>query len=173
MTDFDLRLLVREVCETVDSADPRQLVKEVSGRIAHEDRDTALEQALHVVLLQAVARDRHHISPGAQGQSGAPAPSAAGGSPSRKVASIRDAWRQMLRDRISVGPDPSEWKFLADCTAVDLDYAASIREEHARRTAARAAQYRQLAELVTQHGVSTVGQLPSSVLGEHLNGDDA
>lgn len=159
MTDFDLRKLVREVCENSEVADPAQLAKEVNQRIKRQERDAALEAALPLfvrVELGQMRMSTHRVRPGPQS--------------SRKVAGIRETWRRMLRDRINVGPDVSDWKFLADCTATDLDYAASIREENARRNAARAEQYRQLAELLEEHGVATVGELPDETLGTALDG---
>lgn len=74
----------------------------------------------------------------------------------------------MLNDRINIGPDLSDWKFLGDCTAADLDYAAQLREDHARRNAARAGQLRKLAELLDEHQVATVGELPSTALSDAL-----
>jgi hypothetical protein len=170
--EFDLRALVREVCDSHPSPDPTMLAKEVNQRIGEDDRDVALEQALMTVVMHTVSRSRHSASPGGQWAPETQMRFAAGGFPSHKVASIREAWRRVLHDRISVGPEPDAWKFLGDCTVADLSYAAALREEHARRTAARAAQYRRLAALLTEHGVTTVGQLPESVLGEHLTGDD-
>jgi hypothetical protein len=162
MTDFDLRALVREVCDHSTVADPLMLAKEVNRRIKQADRDAALESALPLVVQNELGRlrMRHH----------APIPGTP--QPSRKVAGIREMWRRTLRDRINVGPDVSDWKFLADCTAEDLDYAAALREEHARRNAARAAQYRRLAELLNGHGVSTVGELPESALKDGLGDDE-
>lgn len=162
MTDFDLRKLVRDVCENSTVADPAALAKEVNQQIKRTERDAALEAALPLFVQNILGQLRM--------RSHRPVPVIP--QPSRKVQGIRETWRRMLRDRINVGPDVSDWKFLADCTAEDLDYAASIREEHARRNAARAEQYRQLAELLEEHGVDTVGELPDGTLGSAL-GDAA
>lgn len=167
--DFDLRALVRDVCATSTVADPGMLAKEVSSRIRKADRDTALEQALRAFVHQIISRDRHSTtSLTSQGTRDTQAETAGGRTTSRKVAGIRDAWRRMLRDRIAVGVDPGAWKFLADCTTTDLDYAATIREENARQNTARAQQLRDLAALLTEHGVSTVAELPETVLGPAL-----
>lgn len=158
MTDFDLRKLVREVCDTSEIADPAQLAKEVNGRLKRQERDAALEACLPLFVQTVLGQMRmstHRPEPTAPQES-------------RKVRGIREAWRRMLRDRISVGPNEGDWKFLSDCTGTDLDYAASIREEHARRNMARAEQYRQLAELLEEHGVTTVGELPDDTLGSAL-----
>jgi hypothetical protein len=166
MSEFSLSHLVREVCRDSDILAPDLLAKEVNRRIRKTDRDAALQDALESYVGQYVARHRSGftVSPGGQTVRDAHNPAAAGGH-SHKVAAIRDIARS-LRDRVSVGPD--EWKFLSDCTADNLAYAAAMREEHARQTFARAQQYRRLAELLDEHAVSTVGELPRSVLGDEL-----
>lgn len=161
MTDFDLRKLVHDVYATSDDPHPVILAKEVNRRIKRADRDAALEAALPLFVRNVLSQMRM--------ASNRPIP-ATKPNPSRKVAGIREAWRRMLNDAINVGPH--EWKVLSKCTAPDLDYAAELREAHARWNAARAQQYRQLAELLTEHGVSTVGELPDDMLGSAL-GDAA
>jgi hypothetical protein len=157
---FDLRALVREVCSTSTIADPATIAKEVARRIGRNQQATALDQALPVVVQHVISRGRSAVIPQ---QRAAPTSNR-----SRKVASIRETWRRMLRDRIAVGPAVSDWKFLGDCNADDLAYAAAIREDHARRNAARAEQLRQLADLLAEHRVDTVAQLPEPVLSASL-----
>ncbi len=166
--DFNLRSLIKEVCDSSMIADPQTLAKEVHRRIKASERDAALRQALPVLVQHAVSQARSSLPPiqslyGTQVQ-------VAGGYSSHKVARIAKAWKQMLRERTNVGPNPGDWKFLADCTAADCVYAAQIREEHVRRNAARAEQYRWLADLITKHGVKTVDELPETVLQSTLGG---
>jgi hypothetical protein len=171
MTDFNLRALIRDVCDNSTIADPQMLAKEVNRRIKRGERDAALEQALPVLVQHTISLSRSRTSPGHSGTD--TQTSGAGGfNPSRKVARIRETWKRMLRDRINIGPELGDWKFLADCTAIDLSYAAAIREDHAKRNVTRAAQYRNLAELLTKHGVRTVAELPETVLAPTL-GDAA
>jgi hypothetical protein len=166
MSDFSLSVLVGEVCRDSDILVPDLLAKEVNRRIRKADREAALQEALEAYVGQYVARHRSSFSIPPGGQTGLDTHrTCAAGGHSHKVAAIRDIARS-LRDRVSVGP--GEWKFLADCTAENLAYAAAMREEHARRTYARAQQYRRLGELLDEHGVSTVGELPRSVLGDEL-----
>jgi hypothetical protein len=165
-SEFNLRVLVRDVCDSSTIPDPALLAKEVNRRIQKADRDAALEQALRVFVQNVISRARN--SPGGHTTLDTQAIRATGGSTSHKVAGIRNAWRRMLQDRIAVGSDLGAWKFLRDCTAVDLDYAASIREDHARQNAARARQLRQLAELLVTHNAATVSALPDDVLGPAL-----
>ncbi len=160
---FDLRALIREVCDNSTMADPATLAKEVSRRIGRNQQREALDQALPLVVQHVVSRQRGGFVPEQRGGGGNAAPSR-----SRKVAAIRETWRRMLRDRIAIGPAVSDWKFLGDCNADDLAYAAAIREDHARRNAARAEQLRNLAELLTAHGVATVAELPEPALAASL-----
>lgn len=160
---FDLRALVREVCAASASADPAVVTGEVRQRITLADRDTALDQALLTFVRHVISRwgelgtgdhpllDPHHQhAPGAQ--------------PSRKVAAIRGAWRAVLRKRLSVGEDPSAWKFFGDCTDGDLLYAADVRDALAASNARQAQRLRDLAKLLVDHQVVTVKDLPEDVL---------
>jgi hypothetical protein len=156
---FDLRALIREVCDNSTMTDPATIAKEVGRRIGRNQQRDALEQALPVVVQHVISR-RQPIA--------VPEQRAPTSNRSRKVASIRETWRRMLRDRIAVGPELGDWKFLGDCTADDLAYAAAIREEHARRNAARAQQLRDLADRLAEHGVTTVSDLPEPVLSASL-----
>lgn len=173
-TYFNLREFIAEVCDTFPTADPAIIAIEVLNRIPRVHYRAALEQALPSLVNQVISRQRHNI-PAATFTAGASAATgvrvAERAAPSWKVIGIRETWQRLLRDRINVGPEPSEWKFLSDCTVPDLHYAADVRDEHARRNAARAAQYRQLAALLVEHGVDTVGNLPEnllfSILGEN------
>jgi hypothetical protein len=160
---FDLRALIREVCDNSTMADPATLAKEVSRRIGRNQQREALDQALPLVVQHVVSRQRAGFVPERR-TSDIATPSR-----SRKVAAIRETWRRMLRDRIAIGPAASDWKFLGDCNADDLGYAAAIREDHARRNAARAEQLRNLAELLAEHGVATVAELPEPTLAASLD----
>lgn len=170
MTSFDLRALIRDVCATSTITDPATLAKEVGRRIGRNEQREALEQALPTIVQHVISRARGSLSsPGGQLTTDDQGAYAAGApSRSRKVAGIRETWRRMLRERLNVGPAVGDWKFLADCTTADLAYAAQLREDHARRNAAKAAQLRRLAELLDEHQVTTVGELPEGDLGGAL-----
>lgn len=176
---FNLRMLIREVADSSTIADPARLAEEVARRISSRDRAAALEQALPTLVQHVVSRRRvsldmtdafpaHTPAPGSSSGGAVSEAHSAAQRPSSKVAGIRETWRRMLRDRIAVGPERGDWKFLGDCTIADLQFASSIREEHARRNAARAEQLRDLADRLGKSGVETVGQLPDSDLGDAL-----
>jgi len=171
MSDFDLRALIREVADASTVADPGVLVAEVSARIGARDRGAALEQCLRSVVIQTLSQMRMSShSPGGHSRRDAQAPGAAGGSPSSKVAEIREYWRGVLRETIRVGV--GEWKFLGECTETDLDFAAGVREDHAARTLAQAERLRRLGKLLAEHSADTVGDLPDDVLRGGLEGDE-
>lgn len=174
---FDLRALVREVCDTSVLTDPPALAKEVARRIDEGDLREALEQVLPVFVQHVVSRRRGDSSDPPTGQMNTGTqPAGAGRGPtripaqrSRKVAGIREAWRKHLRDRIAVGPDRSDWKFLGDCTRDDLGYASAIRRRHAETNAAAADRLDGLAELLAEHGVERVADLPDPMLAGALD----
>lgn len=165
---FDLRALIRDVSATCTSPDPAVVAKEVERRIDPADAMTALSQALPVVVYHSgsaarsvpdqACRETHGRIVG-----GGATPTAR---PSSKVAGIRDAWSRRLRERVSVGPE--QWKFLGDCTAADLDYAAELRDQLARANAARASEYRDLAARLrsTQDPTATVRDLLPAAGGD-------
>lgn len=165
---FNLSALVREVCDTSTIADPETLAKEVWRRIARNERDEALGQALVTVLRVYISRSRGSLSvPDGQGERATHTRTAVGGSNrSRMVTGIRDLSRRMLRERINVGP--KQYKFLVDCTALDLRYSASVNDEHARSNVASAERKRAIADLIDESGVDTVGQLPPDALDTTL-----
>lgn len=163
--NLDLARLVREVCADSMTADPSALTKEVAARIKKIDRDAALEQALFAFVRQTISRHRFSFSNHSQCDSSA-MPTVGR---SRKVAGIRQAWHNMLHARLSVGREATEWKFLADCTVIDLEYAAAIRDKQAEQNVANAVWLRQLAGLIIDYGVSKVNEIPESALASVLN----
>jgi hypothetical protein len=78
--------------------------------------------------------------------------------------SAGEAWARILRQRVEVGEDERQWKFVADCTAGDLMRAAEFRRSLAARNLYRAEQLEQWATLLDDNGVATMGELPAHVL---------
>jgi len=157
-TAFSLRALVREVCAASVYADPSMLAKEVADRIDADSRDAALAQALPQFVYREVSlmRMRHQPVPDDGVPVRRPGTSA-------KVRAIRAVdWRSRLREHISVGHRPEDWKFLGDITAGDARHAASVREQLSARNAATAAWFRRVEAVLTKHG-GTVAELPESV----------
>lgn len=163
---FDLHALIREVA--ADSpADLEAVTKEVRRRIPPDATEEALDQALPVVVYR-VARTGtapDHSPRGDQRSSdrgGTTKPSH-----SSKVAALRDyPWERELREWVSVGTDT--FKFFGDCTADDLTYAAETRFRLADATRARGEHMMAAREMLAQHGVERVRDLPSEALAELL-----
>lgn len=173
MSDFDLHTLIREVCDASTIANPVTLAVEVGRRIDPADERAALDQALPTVVRHIVSLARgSHSSPGGHSNCGTQEVPAAGANHSRKVAGIR-AYGRRLRERISVGPTITEWKFLGDCTATDLEYAATVNDNNARWNTAKAAEKRRLAAALAANSVNTVRELPTDILTAALEGEAA
>lgn len=171
--DFNLERLIRAVAAEGKSADPLEVAAVVHRRIHCLSRDEALRQALpHLVRAEFRRSAPLSYLPLTDSPSGhwsieAHSTVAAGGTPSRKVAAIRN-WFEAAKRSPLTGADGTA-KFLIDCTVFDLVAAAERREDHARRTAARAGQLRALAALLAEHDVNTVGDLPDAVLYSALS----
>lgn len=172
---FDLNALIRTVARDDTSGDMRQIVKEVRARIAPDEIEDALDQCLATHVYD-VARGRNGVpSPSperneAKAERATPAQPGRVGRPagSRKVQAIRETWRARLDDRVCVATGVS--KPLGQCTAEDLEHAATLRFHiaEANRGAGRA--YKVLAALVAEHGAREVGQLPETVLADYFGG---
>ena len=170
-SDFDLRALIREVADASTVADPGVLVAEVSTRIAPKDRAAALDQCLRSMVVMMLSQMRMSSNyPGDRDGGDSHYRPAAGGSPSHKGARIREHWRKALRSCLPVGD--GEWKFLAECNETDLDYAATLREDHAAQTLAQAERLRRLRKLLAEHSADVVGDLPDDVLRDGLEGNE-
>lgn len=157
--EFHIRDLVRDVCTSSTIADPHSLAAEVLRRIGPKDARAALEQVLPTFVRVAISQHRGTTA-AASGPDGPPSVR------SWKVSGVRESWRRMLRDRISVGD--TQWKFLGECTAEDLAYAEQVRRIHAAQNLAAAERFAGLRELLEQHGVATVADLPDDTLGHAL-----
>jgi hypothetical protein len=149
---FNLRVLTRDVVRTSLVADPGLIADDLFARILPADYEAALQQALRHFVRQVLSEERSHPQ----------IHSPAGPGVSAKRQMIADGWQRRLRDRLSVAD--GEWKFLGDCTAVDLQFAADYRREQAARNRAKAAQYDVLRHLLEERGAERVADLPAELL---------
>jgi hypothetical protein len=162
---LDLTALIAAVAADSDAPDPHTLAQQVLDSIQPADYADALLQALPGVIRQHLQRQR------AEAAATFPIPATDTNpgpglrpSGSRKVSAIRDAWQARLRERVYIPGSDSGWKFLADCTAVDLLAVAEARRAHAERTLARAEEYEALADALRQSRKKTVGALSQESL---------
>lgn len=163
---FDLRGAVRDVLEHTDAADYALIASMVADRVPAAARDAALRDALTAVVAQesSLSRVRTHAAARA-----APA----GGS--AKVAAIRAAMvAARLRENIYTGDGEARRKFLADCTAADLDKAVERRRAQAAHCLLVAEEYQRIRDALAAHPhARTVSELPPIVLAALLGGEPA
>lgn len=153
MTDFDLRIFVRTTLHESSEADPRDVADLVFARIEPEYRDLALRESLRCLVYQMVAAERRPLIAARPPQ------------PSSKREMIAQHHKRALDNRIAT---PDGWKFLRDCTVVDLVFCAESRRVSAAKYLAVAAAYDRLAELLGEHGAAVVADLPDDVLAQAL-----
>ena len=163
MTKFSVFDTIREVLDESDVADPKMLAKLVLAEIPKSQTMEALEQVLPTVLTQFASRGR--LSPPRHAQDYADSSDG----PSRRVASIREGWRNVLHARMAVGN--GQYKLLRDCTAIDLETMAKVNDTHAEQNAAAARRKRRIATRMTELDVKVVGELPDNELEALLCGD--
>lgn len=160
--------IIREVVQESTSPDPEIIAKEVLSRLTVPDQLLVFEQILTERVadeLRAIRyRNKAHAKRGDKtvGSGGRRS-----GGPSRHVAAVRELWRERLRESIAVGD--RQYRFLGDCTAADLTWAAEFRNVQAKKNRALATWFDDLAALVEQHDVATVGELPEGVLRTYLS----
>jgi hypothetical protein len=171
MTDFSLRTLVRDVLATSNEDHPALLAVEVFAKIPARDRAEALKQALREYVAVEITRAR--VTPGGHSLLDHHARSAAeGDAPAQNIrrsraALSREGWRAALRDRIHAAA--GTWRRLADCGENELLFAADELDTMAARNAAKAETYRTLAKYVAEEGVTSVAELPDTLLAEVLS----
>jgi hypothetical protein len=174
-TAFNLRSLIREVLDESVLADPGGVAKEVSKRVPDDHLRDAFEEMLRTYVTNTITGGRTLFPKPVNGAfHEVPVPQVGGKSRavgrSKKVEGIREAWREVLRQRINIGPAPEDWKFLGDCDTEDLAFAETARRELAARNLANADQLKGLRDLLAEHGVEHVRDLPDSVLAAYLGG---
>jgi hypothetical protein len=158
--EFDLHSLVRSVTDGSGLRGPREIAAKVAENVPAGKRLTALEEAL-VPYVRVYLQHARQPAP--------PAPTGVGArnsARSSKVHAIREGWRRTLAGQFHVGA--GHWQVLADCSYENVTFLAGERHENARRSAATAAMFDQLAEAMRSDGVDRVGDLPDSVLAQIL-----
>lgn len=169
-TLFDLNRLIKDVCDNSSLTDADALTKEVLTRVAEADGRVALEQAMPVVVRRFLSRDHRPLAfprtpSGGQSSGDTQLPSAAGGPTpfrSRKVEGIRSYWRNQLKARVNVGH--KEWKFFGDCVRPEVDFLVAHRRELAASNIAVADYLETISQLMVQHDVEFVRDLPEDVV---------
>lgn len=150
-TEFSLRDIVTEVCQTRHEADPALLVEHVLAAIDPADYEAALEQALHGFVTTFVVTARHTPRAEAVTPTG------------RKVGMSKLAGIAAFLASREFSPARGEWIHLADATADDLVSMAEKRQAMAAQYTEKANWYASMAESLKTHKAPTVGKLPKTV----------
>lgn len=155
MSKTDDTGLHRLITETISGApvdDPRELAELVAKATPRRHVEEFYRQALVQQVRMVLAERRNHAFAHTVSAAAAPARS-------RKVAGIRDWWAELCAARIHVGGQ--QWMRIGDCGVDELTFAAQERRAHARRVLARAESCELLRDLLVEHGVATVAELPA------------
>lgn len=138
---FDLSALVREVHDTTELTDHRQVAKEVRSRIPKAEVEGALIEALTVYVANRFTTYRTPLK--------YPKPS----SKSAKRDSIKAWWKRALNQRYAT---ETGQKLLREFTAADCLFQAALDRQKAAELVVKAEQWELLA---SQVGDGTVGDL--------------
>lgn len=158
--------LIAQMLEDTSLNDPREIAEAVASMIPPDLQYQILVNALIGDVRVVMASRRNVALSNAFKPSVEPvAGGSIQGSPKRpgrsaKVSGIRDWWSEMLRERVYVGE--SRWMTLGDCGVEELLYAERSRRDRAEQEIRRAKMYLRLRELLDQHEVDTVAELPGS-----------
>jgi len=154
MTDLNLRHLVQEVVQSAQSVEYADIAAEVLGRLDRKDLRAALAQALPTYVRSVGVAQR---LPGA-----VTPPSVAPMMPgSWKVQAIREGWQRRLSEIYATTEGN---KRLGDFTYEDLLHQAEICSTQAKQKLAKAKGWRALADLLAEHEVEHVRDLPAELL---------
>ena len=176
-TEINIRRVIRDTAADLDGIDFAVIADAVVDRVPPHLMREALRQALPLLVRDVMAdyrpRSITRSTRAPQPQtgprrvlgSGAPSPSPTL-SGSRKGSEIRDAWQRVLEAPYSIAP--GRQKRLGDCGYDDLQYVAEQLDVLAERNRRRAAGFRELAALLTDHDRSIVRDLPADVLIQAL-----
>jgi hypothetical protein len=155
----ELRKMIRTA---IDEAPSRYEIDDVTetvlGRIAKADRGEALRVALRELVRQVSGQTRH-LAPATEA-----APPKTGRS--WKVTAIREQWKRALEESYTVGD--GQRARLAELTREELLLNVREREQMAAANLAAAARLQRLADLLAEHSVARVGDLPEDVLRDVL-----
>lgn len=151
MTSFDLRELIRDEIASSAVADPAVIAEHVAKRVPTAHVRAALALALHDMVRVAVVKQRYETHRAVE--------RAAVGRGS-KWDDAGEMYRAILGQRIEVGGEDREWKFLGDCTRDDLLQAVSTREEQAKGLIMASRRYKAIADLLERHAKDQVSELP-------------
>lgn len=180
-TKFSLSEFVRAVHNETHEIHPDKLVQAVITALAdapQADRDSALEQALRSFCQHTLNNIRRspHVFPGDQRRTDAHSSSVAGGptpnsARSWKTRGAAEYWRAALDRPFWDGADT--WVVFGELTADALDRMTEWHTTLADANRAKATEMHEWAQLLREHKVVMIKDLPEAVLRERLSKADA
>lgn len=177
---FILRRHIREVLDETGETDIETLADAVYARTPRNEIREAYRQALSdqvrkVLGYHAPHLDRDEVGMGSTSAIGrghnstdtqtGHTPSGGGNIRNSRAALLR---RNRFRVHVWLGQGVPE-KHVLECTRDNLEFAAAESDRNAQSNARRARQYRRLVKIMTDRGVSTVGELIDDDIEEALN----
>jgi hypothetical protein len=149
--EFDLRALILDEIETSAVADPIVIAEHVAKQVPTKYLREALALALRETVRTTISGERVKVQHQAE--------RAAAGK-STKWADAGEMYKELLGQRVEVGGEDREWKFLGDCTRDDLLNAVGFRKKQAQSLIVSARRYEAIAQLLDKHGMARVSELP-------------
>lgn len=146
MTRFDLRAAVLAAAAVEGGVTVAEIAEKVFASMTADEINDVVRQAISETAADILRHER---------RASMTTPSF-GRSP--KQDAIRTQWQRMLVQRLHIGD--GVWKVIGDCTAADLDYAASARYKLATEVTKNANQLQEMAASLRAAGVTTVKELP-------------
>lgn len=180
---FSLYDFARDIQRRNDTIDPDTLAKEVGSALEESppaDQAAALEQALRSYVQHVLAnvRRRPSVFPGGHAPFDAHGTSAAGDSNQRdssrswKTRGSRQYWHPKLEDPYWAGT-ATDWLRFGDLGVAALNLNAEYHAKLAAANHAKAVELHEWAELLVEHNVAVIRDLPASVLRQRLGGEKA
>lgn len=143
-----VRAQIIEILDTSALSDPREIAEKLIGDIPSRQLRAALAEVLPQYVRVLMTNDRRS-DPGRHSQPGSQTRSAPGS----------ERWRAAAGVLASRFCPAGEWKPLRDCTRDDVLALVAERRDLAAKNAAVADQFERLHQLMSDRGVSTVGEL--------------
>ena len=160
MNTADFRSLIEEAVDKTDRPEPRIIAGLVDNQLTDADR---LE--LFAAFLPGIVGDIIRNLRGSAPLPGENGRQKSNGQKTSRARRVKDWYAAWLNEALHV---ESTWKKLKDCTADDLLFAVKERSAQIDALHGAVTYYASLASLLEVHAVSTIGQLPRSVIADFL-----
>lgn len=141
--------LVREIIAEFPTAHPHKLARLVVERTPEGNLEEYYLTALERVVGDVLRSSRNATMNSKQSRSA-------------KTEQRRGWWAQMLTERVHVGE--SKWKPLGQCSADDLQFCISERQEQIGKLSGQIAKYEAILDAVLEHDAVVVADLPEGAV---------